>query len=173
MKKKLIALGILGFVNAGYAADYENIGVLVSHKDQEMTLELNKDTVRCLVGDYGASSLKISVPQLRFLTIFRHTTTGEVQPCINAGACFKDIPSRKGRSPEDIIDESKPTEVVSISVDLFENLSIDHAKKQCVRSLVEKVFSKVRGMEFKHVDSGYLGNTSYEACLKLKEAAGK
>ncbi|OQW50332.1 MAG: hypothetical protein A4S09_00625 [Proteobacteria bacterium SG_bin7] len=171
--KKLLILGILGFVNVGFAANRENIEILLSHKDQETILELNKSTVRCLVGDYGASSLKISVPQLRFLTVFRHTTRGEVQPCINAGPCFADRPSKKVRSPEDVIDDSRPTEIVSISVDLFENLYIDHEKKSCVRTLVEKVFSKVRGMDFKHVDSGSLGQTSYDACLKLKEAAAK
>ncbi len=150
------------------AEDQEMVDLLLDHSDTEMELALNESTVRCLVGDYGASSLKISVPQLRDVTIFRHTTTGEVLPCINAGRC-KIFPERSGKSPSDILDPSRPTEKVSVSVDRYERLYLNHKNKSCQRSILERVFTRVRGMDFRHEDSGFLGNTNYDVCLKLKE----
>lgn len=171
--RKLFVLGLLlGLSHSALAEDVEIVKNLLSHTDTEFEISLNKDTVRCLVGNYGASSLKISVPELKHITILRHTTDGEDLPCINAGPC-KGVGAPEGRSPSDILEENKPTERVSISVDRYEELVLDHKKKTCQRTILEEVFSKVRGLDFKHFDYGGLGNTSYEACLKLKEAARK
>lgn len=165
--KKIFILGLLALSNSAFSEDQESVSNLLKHTDREMLIELNEKTVRCLVGDYGASSLKISIPQLRSITMFRHTTRGEVQPCISAGACME------GRNPIDVIKPGQPTERVSVSVDLYEVLNINHKLKTCDRHLFEKVVSKVRGIGFEHEDYGTLGATNYEACLKLKETAGK
>lgn len=152
----------------------ETVQIERSRAEFSIEIELNKNTVRCLVGDYGARSLKISMPELIGRTAFRHTTSGETLPCINAGFCspFWD-PNESGLKPEDILDEARPTEVIAVLVVLNERLSLNHQNKTCSRFLIEDVSSPVRGLDFRHQDWVSLGLTDYEACLKLKEAAAQ
>lgn len=153
---------------SSFAGSTERVERLLSSGVYPLTLSLNNKTVRCLVGDYGSSSLKISVSELRGYTQFRQTTKGETEPCINAGACEQ--PGIPGFKVEDIIRTEKPTEKVKVSVKLSEILEIDHENKTCTRSLVEAVKTKVRGIPFFHSDGANLGALNYEICLQMKES---
>lgn len=152
----------------------ETIEIERSRLVHTLNVELNRQTVRCLEGDYGASSLKISIPEMRSRTVFPHTTRGEVQPCINAGACrfpFDDSPTSPGLDPGMILDDAKPTENIKLTVVLTEVLDINHPFKTCTRRLRETVNSTVRGLHFAHVDGADLGSLDFAVCLKMKEAA--
>lgn len=139
-----------------------------------MEIALNKETVRCLVGDYGARSLKISIEELMGLTVFRHTTRGETLPCINAGACSHESdPNGEGLKPEMILDETRPTEIVQMTIVLKEVLTLHHQEKICTRGLEETVSSHVRGLDFKHWDGAQIGHLEWDVCLKMKELAAK
>lgn len=54
--------------------NYPIFETLIKEDNIPMNLKLDETTVRCLVGDYGGSSLKISVADLKYYAVFRHTT---------------------------------------------------------------------------------------------------
>lgn len=166
--KKLALTTLISLCSVSVFANVEQVHRLLSSTTTPMTLALNAGSVRCLVGDYGASSLKITTPDLRYITMFRHTTQGETESCINAGPC-KNSFNGSHLEPSLIIDPSKPTEEVNITVDVSETLTIDHTAKTCQRMISEHVKTVVRGLPFQHLDQGFLGNTDYELCLKMKE----
>ncbi len=168
MKSLLVIAALTACGLAHAASDLETVTIERSRVVVPFTLNLNQNTVRCLVGDYGSKSLKISVPELQGFTMFRQTTAGETAPCINAGSCIFDT-TADGRklSPELILDASKPTEEVNITIVLNEIVSMNHQAKTCTRYLKETLASDVRGLTFRHADGGSLGETNYEACLKL------
>ena len=148
---------------------FETVAVSVSNLKHKLTAQLNVLTVRCLEGDYGARSLKISLSALKELTVFRHTTRGETEPCINAGFCVRENSHTPGLTPDLILDPSRPSEDIEVNVKLEEILNIDHDMQLCRRSLSETVTSTVRGLDFKHKDGASLGNLDYQVCLKMKE----
>lgn len=164
MKKILLTIAILSGPFA-FADDSEVVQIQRSHQEVPLTLELNAQTVRCLIGDYGASSLKISVADLKGYALFRQTTVGETEPCINAGRCTAEL------SPEKVIDATKPNENVNIKIALFEILNISHSHKTCSRGLREDISAVVRGLAFTHSDGGGIGDLPYDICVKMKESA--
>lgn len=146
----------------------EDVEIERARQVETLTLNLNEQTVRCLVGDYSSESLKISVPELKGITRFPQTTRGETAPCINAGSClFGKTPDGRRLQPALILDPAKPTEDVEVTIVLKEELSISHEERRCDRSLREYVSATVRGLEFKHADGAYLGELDYETCLKM------
>jgi hypothetical protein len=170
-------IALVAFANSAMAQvedpSAETIEIERSRSVTTLEAELNAQTVRCLVGDYGASSLKISIPEMRSITVFPHTTRGEVQPCINAGFCKSPIAPVNGLDPSMIIDNNKPTENVELTVVLKEVLSLDHKLKTCHRELLETVNTTVRGLKFAHADGAFLGSLEYDICVQMKELAKK
>ena len=151
------------------AQSLETATLKISDITTQLLLKLDPSTVRCLVGDYGASSLKISVPQLTELAVFNHTTTGEVLPCINAGRCEKKVGDKvvtPGLNPEMILDAARPTEQADVRVQLEEDYYLDHALKTCAREVSEKVTTTVRGLPFRHIKSAPLAEIPYDVCLR-------
>lgn len=131
-----------------------------------LTLHLNPKTVRCLVGGYSSSSLKISVIELQGLTRFKQTTRGETAPCINAGSCdFGQSPDGRPLSPALILDANRPTETVPVTVVLNEIITVDHTNRTCSRELRESVDAHVRGLDFHHDDGDYGVDADYDKCL--------
>ena len=154
---------------AATAAKAETVTIERSRSVVPLTVDLNKETVRCLLGDYSSQSLKISVPELKGYTAFPQTTAGETAPCINAGSClFGKAPDGRKLDPSLILDPNKPTEDIQITVVLNEILYLDNINRTCSRSLREDISSNVRGLNFKHSDGTTLGNLDYDICLKMK-----
>jgi len=143
------------------AADFETKERLINEYDINTELVLNEENVRCSVIGYNLPELKISVPDLAFYTFFSHANFGELQPCMTAGAC------QVGRMPGDLIAPDKINEQVSIHIKLVEKYYIDHLAKNCTRELIETLATNVRGLPFKHLKSGYLGDFPYETCKAL------
>lgn len=146
---------------SGEVKSYERT---LSNQTHDLEIALDETTVRCLVGDYGASSLKISVPELRDLTVFDHTTAGETEPCINAGMCATKFNGNRGLTPRMILRFEEPTEEVSMTVVLTETLTINVVHKDCYKRLSEKVNSKVRGLQFAHEDGEQSVEVDYQTC---------
>ncbi len=165
--KYLITLFLTVAAQSAFA-QIETFENLIQERDITMNLKLDEQTVRCLVGDYGASSLKISVADLKHYTVFRHTTRGETEPCINAGFCKTPFSfSDSDLVPEMIIDPLNPYEQATLNIKLFEIIYLDRDNKTCSRHLREEVSSTVRGMLFQHQDGAGIGNLNYEACLAM------
>lgn len=167
--KKLITL-LFVFASNLVFAQVETFETLIKEQDIQLNLKLDEQTVRCLVGDYGASSLKISVSDLKHYTVFRHTTWGETEPCINAGFCGNTPMGQlinPDLIPEKIIDLLKPYELADLNIKLFEVITLDQVNKSCTRRLREHVSSTVRGVLFQHEDGAGIGSLDYDTCLTM------
>lgn len=131
-----------------------------------LTIDLNAQTVRCLTGDYMASSLKISLPEIKPYIVFPQTTRGETAPCINAGFC-KTRFNKNGLTVEQVLDAAKPKEDINVTIVLHEELVIDHTTKTCSRSLTETLSSPIRGLDFFHTDGRDIGTLPYDVCVSM------
>jgi hypothetical protein len=163
------SLIILASLVIGLTAHAREVVIERSRSVVPLTVPLNNQNVRCLLGDYSSQSLKISLPELKGYTAFPQTTAGETAPCINAGSCqFGKSPDGRKLDPSLIIDANRPTEDIQVAVVLNEVLSINDATKTCTRSLTENISSNVRGLTFRHSDGTDLGALDYDVCLKMK-----
>lgn len=153
------------FAGSAFAQTVEEKSFERSRQVVPLEIELNKQTVRCLVGDYGGSSLKISLAGIRPYTVFPQTTRGETAPCINAGRCKTRF--NNGLTVDQVIDNAKPMESINVTVVLFEELQIDHTNKTCHRSLREVLDSPVRGLNFHHEDGASIGTLPYDVCVTM------
>ena len=121
-------------------------------------IELNSTTVLCSSADYGALFLKVGMPELAKLTLLDHQNFGANAPCVAAGVCTQ------GNRPEDIIDPTKPTEVVDINVKAVRLDEADETAQTCDTTLIERVHVTIRGIEFTHERSSPLGSRRFEDC---------
>lgn len=130
-------------------------------KDETNTINLllNENTVFCSVIGYGASFLKVSIPQLDVLAFFDHRVEEAGLPCAAVGACNLDL------GPDQILQGSPGTEQVQVRIVLTELLTLDHAKKTCTRQLLEDVSAVVRGVQLKHHEEDRPSPMAYEMCL--------
>lgn len=171
--KILTVLLAMSLSYAAYADDQtEEVRLNIQSFPVTLTINVNPQTVRCLVGGYAMSSLKITVPELKDFTRFRQTTRGETEPCINAGAC-KSPGFPDGLDPSRILKSNKPTEEVNFTIVQEEVLNIDHTQKTCFRSVLETVSATVRGLKFEHTDGISLETTPYDVCVQLKQQSVK
>lgn len=166
MIQKLFTTGVLffSFHSTLFAAQPTSFSKKVLERTAKIKVELNPSTVRCLVGDYGGSSLKISLPGLRSHSAFRHTTNGETEPCINAGYCRSGL-FPNGLTPEAILRGQNSSEEIDVKIETFEEFQFNHESKKCSRYIREKVSTQVRGMDFSHEDGTTIGDANYETCL--------
>lgn len=162
---------VLTVLVAGQMAFAQSLGVLqksviISDRTTNVTLELDASTVKCLVGDYGASSLKISVPELNRIANFNHTTEGESLPCINAGPCKTEF-VKNGLEVNDILGKGGPTESAKVRVVSEEYYYMETANNYCYRGIVETVTTEVRGLPFKHVKEAPLATMPLSTCRSV------
>lgn len=121
---------------------------------------LNSETARCSDIGYGNLQLKVSVPDLAWMSIYNHANPGETQPCISAGRC------RSGFAPGNLIDPNRPYENVPLNIRVVEKLTINHDQKSCFRQVDEHVASEIRGIKFTHLRSGGESSMPYSICVK-------
>ncbi len=140
--------------------------VIIADETYTVDIQLNPQTVLCLVGDYGANSFKIAVPQIADFTYLDHTSPGAPGPCINAGFCkSKDQPDWGATSDDRFAifhDLTKPMEVAQIRVVRKEILRREGTV--CIRNYVEHLSSTIRGTVFQHVASMPLSEAKPEDC---------
>lgn len=136
----------------------------LSTQSIELEVELNSETVLCSDADYGAKFLKILIPQLSELTFLDHRNSGAGAPCVGAGMCGNDW--HDGPVPSDILDTAKPTEQITVKIELERNFAINHITQDCSVTLIEKITTSVRGIDFFHILQAQLGKRNYEDCLK-------
>lgn len=147
MKTKII-LSTLALMLA-LPAEAREAPVLVQERTETIEIDLTKDTVKCLVGDYGAMSLKVLIPELANLTILNHRVPGSNAPCVTAGLCKTDL-IEDGLKIEDIVDEKHPKEKVGVEVSLYRSALWNETTQVCNLTMMEEVKTKIRGIEFTH-----------------------
>ncbi len=127
----------------------------------QIELLLNGDTVFCSALGYGASFLKVSVPDLDSLAVFDHRVDVLGLPCAAAGQCTDVL------GPETILQSRPGLESVALRVTLIEVLSVDVKAQTCTRSLREDVATVVRGVPLRHRVQVELENVPFETCRVL------
>ena len=150
----------LGLLAGTASADTLLAETIVHDTSTSLDIELNQNTVLCSSADYSGLFLKVLIPKLASLTLLDHQNFGAGAPCVAAGAC------EPGRMPEDIIDASRPTERVSIHVRAVRLDETDTVQQTCSTSLVERVNVTIRGFEFKHTRSVWLGDRPFSDCVQ-------
>jgi hypothetical protein len=136
---------------------------VISIREVNLEIVLDSQTVLCSRADYGAEFLKILIPQLAELTFLDHRNRGAGAPCVGAGMCGNDW--HDGPRPGDILDVNKPTEQITVKIELSRSFSLNHETKECNVGMEEKIFTNVRGIEFFHNRYAPLGERNYEDCL--------
>lgn len=156
MKNVLVFL----FILSSQAFANDSIERIVSDKTHELEIALNQKTVQCSMAGYGASFLKILIPQLSEVTVLDHRNFGADAPCVSAGMCapFGDL------NPELVIDELNPIEKVEVRVVLKQTLQKDTNQKKCHVSITEEIETHVRGLKFTHQRFSDLGERNIEDC---------
>ncbi len=130
-----------------------------------VVLELEASTVFCSALGYGASFLKVSVPDLDDLARFDHRVSPTGLPCAAAGPCTDTL------GPDSILQGRPGLEAVDLRVVLTEVLRFDREAQRCTRQLEEEVFATVRGVPLRHSAEGLRQHLDWQRCLSL-EALG-
>jgi hypothetical protein len=163
---KLSAFAVLGamFINnsSALANDVEWSEVIVHQSITPVEVDLNESTVLCSHADYSAAYLKVLIPKLAELTLLNHQNAGAGAPCVAAGKC-KPFGNAE---PADILDPYLPIELVPVTVTVLRGQSVDHVKKTCTISLIERVNTTIRGVPFTHQRAASLGTRPYTDCVK-------
>lgn len=134
---------------------------IISEKIERSVIRLDASTTRCSAIGYSMPELKVSAPDLKWLTIYNHANEGEAEPCITAGYC------RNGNDPSKLIDPNNPTEEVELKVVVEENFYLFHEEKKCSRVVREYVITKIRGIPFFHSRYSNESQMPYEKCVAI------
>jgi hypothetical protein len=166
MKTAIISL--LLAASGAQADPLETKIYIIKDQTSPVTVELDTNTVRCSEVGYGLSNLKVSVPELKFLAHFDHSTPGDINPfpCITAGMCATPW-NPTGPTPATLIRADQPTEAIQVRIVLKETYLLDHTAQTCHRTLQEDVTTTIRGLDFYHHREARFGQFPYAACQVL------
>ena len=154
----LISLLTAGFT-AAHAQTHATRERVLQDYTQTIDVTLTPENVRCSAVGYSVPELKLSVPELKYITVFDHSNIGESQPCITAGRCAPD------NQPSDLLGAGLPIyERVPVRVVLVENMRLDFAKGTCSRTLEERVSATIRGKAFTHLRAADMGVGPISRC---------
>ena len=162
MKTARTSLLALGFA-AGSASVAGAVPVynetVVHDTTTEVEVKLDSSTVLCSAADYGATFLKILIPDLGKITLLDHQNTGAGAPCVASGPCGQ------GNQPSDIIDANDLNETVQVNVQAIRGDESDSDTQTCSTYLTEKVKVTIRGKDFYHERFAQLGTRPYSDCV--------
>ncbi len=157
-RTSLVLLGLTTTAATATAASV--VRETVVHNTTTSTeIALSADTVLCSSADYGALFLKVLIPKLAEITLLDHQNLGAGAPCVASGMC------KPGNRPSDIIDASRPTEVVDVTVQAVRIDEIDSDAQTCTTLLREHVDVKIRNIAFQHERFASLGTRPYSDCV--------
>lgn len=153
----ITALTIL--VQTVHADDVEEKVRVIEDATTNLSIDLNSTTVRCSDRGYGNVQLKVTVPDLVYVTKFNHVNFGESLPCISAGRCTD------GNLPSNILLKAPVTVNVPVRVQLVETMYLNREAGNCTRVLEERVSTVIQGKTFNHLRTAPLGIVPLELCL--------
>jgi len=154
-----LALGLVAGSLSIAAAENTYNETVVHETTTTVEVDLNSSSVLCSAADYGATFLKVLIPDLAKLTLLDHQNTGAGQPCVAAGPCGP------GQMPADIIDAAHPKETVQITVKAVRGDDADSVAQTCNTGLTETVKVTIRGVDFFHQRFADLGQRPYSDCV--------
>lgn len=154
-----ISLAIMVTGASAASAAIESRIRVVKDESYEISVTVQEGDVRCSELGYGNKELKISVPDLKWISRFDHTNVGEVQPCMTAGRC------RPGNLVEDLIQGKPGVETTTLHQKVTEEITISDTG--CSRAVVEHVEMNVRGKTFRHSRAQELAELPVELCRQF------
>jgi len=159
LRSVVLGLGLVaGSASAALAVPVYNETV-VHDTTTEVEVKLDSSTVLCSAADYGATFLKILIPDLGRITLLDHQNTGAGAPCVASGPC------EPGNEPSDIIDANDLHETVEVNVKAIRGDESDADTQTCTTYLTEKVKVTIRGKDFVHERFAQLGTRPYADCV--------
>lgn len=154
-------LGVIAALGISAQAAQEERSKVLKEEFHTIAVEVKAGDVRCSDLGYSNIQLKMSVPDLKWISQLDHTNPGEMQPCMSSGRC------RPGNTPEDMIGGKPGTETTVLHRVLTESVVFDRALGTCTRSIVETVQMTVRGKVFSHRRTLDLGEQAIALCENL------
>jgi len=151
----IIAMGFQSGITLANTLENESV---IHDTTTAVNVPLNLSTVLCSRADYGASHLKVLIPELAGLTVLDHRNFGAGAPCVSAGPC-----SLK-QNVNDVLDVNRNSETVPVRVVLKRVTTLNDLTGQCVVSLVENIETTIRGKKFLHQREVVLGERLPEDC---------
>lgn len=145
----------------------EELRTVLRDETTPIDLVLNEHTVFCSAIGYGASFLKVSVPQLDALAHFDHRVEEAGLPCAAVGACDEAL------GPDTLLQGAPGVERVQLRVVLTEVLRLDFAARACTRQLLEDVEATVRGVTLRHHEEDRPSPMAFELCALAVRLAGE
>jgi hypothetical protein len=158
VRMKLVIFGLITAFGFSAQAALETRERIVKAETHEINVEVKEGDVRCSSLGYGQMELKMSVPDLKYISPLDHTNEGELLPCMTAGRC------RAGNMPTDLINGMPGIENTTLHRVLKEVVVLDRTTGRCTRNITESVTMKVRGKDFRHVRSLDLGDHPIALC---------
>jgi uncharacterized protein (TIGR03382 family) len=155
----LVCFGLLAASATSAVADVTHAETIVHRTSTTTSVALNSETVLCSTADYSGQHLKVLIPKLASLTLLDHQNFGAGAPCVSAGACGP------GRMPSDVIDPNNPSETVTLNITAVRRDETDVQAQTCETELIERVNVTIRGLEFKHERSVWLGSRALSDCV--------
>lgn len=151
MKKILISMTIMMLTTAAQAGGI----VLLSEKTVPLTVDISTTKVKLSVADYSSPVVKVLVPDLADVTVLDHRNTGEGAPCM---ATYDTL------EPMDVIQDNPSIEEIPMTIKLEKIVSEDFSNNVCHVTLSETITSNIRGFEFNHYKSHYIGTRHIDDC---------
>lgn len=139
--------------------------VVISDETYDINIAMNPATVKCLIGDYSASSLKVVIPDLKWMTSLDHTSGDSGGPCVTAGWCNGNFGSMTDTRLPLLTDETKPFEDIKVRVLKTEVWTAYPESNRCNHVYVEKVTTTIRGIDFAHTRQLGLSEVELKNCL--------
>ncbi len=138
--------------------------VVISDETYDVNIAMNPSTVKCLIGDYSASSLKIIIPDLKWMTSLDHTSGDSGGPCVTAGFCNGPIGAGVDTRLPLLTDVTKPFEDIKVRVLKTEVWTAHPGSNRCNHIYVEKVTTTIRGIDFAHTRQIGLSEVELKNC---------
>lgn len=129
--------------------------VVLSEKTVPLTVDISTTKVKLSVADYSFPVVKVLVPDLADVTVLDHRNTGEGAPCM---ATYDTL------EPLDVIQDNPSIEEIPMTIKLEKIVSEDFSGNTCHVTLSETITGNIRGFEFSHYKSHYIGTRHIDDC---------
>lgn len=168
MKTTSLLISCLLLVAQTATASTLRVEKVLVEQNFQISVPLTTETVRCSAIGYGSSELKVSVPDLKWISPFNHANDGELEPCMTAGRCARTLvgfgSSDPTQTPDFVIQTAGPQAKTTLHRKLIEVYVLNTAERKCRRTLLERVEMSIAGKSFTHSRSADMGEFAFDLC---------
>ncbi|MBI4041200.1 MAG: hypothetical protein HY390_04970 [Deltaproteobacteria bacterium] len=129
--------------------------VVLSKRTVELNVDISTAKLKLSRADYVSPVVKVLVPELADVTILDHRNTGEGAPC---------LATYETESPSDVIQSNPQVEKIKFDITLKKSVRLNPEGTACVVHLSEEVDGVIRGFQFVHDRSLFVGERHIDDC---------